>query len=261
MAPLGKTQFSHAPAESNRGPDSPQQESSIEARTVLISETFSSRQGEGKLTGTDSFFIRTSGCNLRCWFCDTPYASWNPTGSRLSIESLIATARDRGVEHVVLTGGEPLLPTAAVELSMAVIEAGFHLTIETAGTIDKPIPCDLLSLSPKLSDSTPAADQHPRWSELHEERRMPLGIMRGLIDAAVDFQLKFVVSGASQIDEIRQIVNDLEVADDDVFLMPNGVTVEQMDQAQQWLKPLCESIGYHYCDRMQIRWFGNRRGT
>lgn len=227
----------------------------------MISETFSSRQGEGKLTGTESFFIRTTGCNLRCWFCDTPYASWNPSGDPCSIESLVDATRNSGCSHVVLTGGEPLLPAAAETLSTALMEAGFHLTIETAGTIDKPIACDLLSISPKLASSTPGRDEHPRWSELHEQRRMPLGIMKNLIAAAKAFQLKFVVGQADQLDEVQSVARSLGVTDDEIFIMPQGVTVEEMDQAQRWLRPLVEAAGYQYCDRMQIRWFGNRRGT
>ena len=273
ISPLGKPQVSHAPAESNRGPRRSESDSSDQAdpvndrdanasiNSVLISETFSSRQGEGKLTGTESFFIRTSGCNLRCWFCDTPYASWDARGEKQSIAALLAEARGSGVRHVVLTGGEPLLPSAATKLSTSLMEAGFHLTIETAGTIDKPIACDLLSLSPKLEASTPDQDDHPRWHELHQKRRLPLATMRNLIEAAKDFQLKFVVAEPSQFDEIRSVSAALDVGNQDVFIMPQGVTIEQMDAAQEWLRPWCESAGYQYCDRMQIRWFGNRRGT
>ncbi len=213
------------------------------------------------MTGTDSFFIRTSGCNLRCWFCDTPYASWNPSGDRQSVESLVDAARHSGAGHVVLTGGEPLLSPAVSELSRSLMDAGFHLTIETAGTIDKPIPCDLLSLSPKLADSTPDPEQHPRWSRLHEQRRMPIATMRNLIDAALAYQVKFVVGDRSQFGEIRQVVDSLGVANEDVYIMPQGVTTAAMDAAIEWLRPLAEAAGYQYCDRMQIRWFGNRRGT
>jgi 7-carboxy-7-deazaguanine synthase len=270
---LGKPQVSHAPAESNRGPRPPESDSSdqivpIDDRqrdasinSVLISETFSSRQGEGKLTGTESFFIRTSGCNLRCWFCDTPYASWDARGEKQSIDCLLDQARESGKRHVVLTGGEPLLPSAAQNLSTSLIEAGFHLTIETAGTIHKPIACDLLSLSPKLESSAPDPSEHQRWHRLHQERRLPLATMRTLIEAAKDFQLKFVVTDRSQFDEIRTIAEALDVANQDVFIMPQGVTIEDMDAADKWLRPWCESVGYQYCDRMQIRWFGNRRGT
>ena len=248
VAPLGQAEFSHASLQTARG-------------TLRIAESFTSRQGEGKLTGTDSFFIRTSGCNLRCWFCDTPYASWDATGEKQSIESLVEAAGRAGHAHVVLTGGEPLLPTAGEALSKTLMESGFHLTIETAGTIDKPISCDLLSLSPKLASSAPDANDHPRWNRLHQERRLPLPTMRKLIAAAKDFQLKFVVSGDFQFDEVQSVVRSLAVENKDVFIMPQGITIEDMNNAEKWLRPWSESAGYQYCDRMQIRWFGNRRGT
>ncbi len=229
--------------------------------SVFLSESFVSRQGEGKLTGMNSFFIRTSGCNLRCWFCDTPYASWSPTGKTVSLDQLVNDAIQAKVDYVVLTGGEPLLPSAIESLCNRLFEEGLHVTIETAGTIDKPIACDLLSLSPKLAGSTPDPDQHPRWSELHQSRRLPIDIMRRLIDGAKDYQLKFVVSSPDQFTEICSVADQLDVAADDVFIMPEGVTTEAMDRAQKQLRPLTESHGFQYCDRMQIRWYGNRRGT
>src|SRR5690606_34573913 len=104
---------------------------------------------------TRSFFIRTSGCNLRCWFCDTPYASWNPEGPTQSVDTLVAAAVESGCQHVVLTGGEPLLPRASVELVRRLRAQSLHVTIETAGTIDRELTADLMSISPKLVGSGP----------------------------------------------------------------------------------------------------------
>lgn len=231
------------------------------AATIFVSETFLSRQGEGKLTGTSSFFIRTSGCNLRCWFCDTPYASWKPTGEMISVDSLVQSAVASGVKHVVLTGGEPLLAANFEPLVHALQAADLHVTIETAGTIAKPTACDLLSLSPKLSGSTPDPGEHPRWSRLHEQRRMPLPIMRELIRAAKAFQLKFVIGEKLQFEELLHVTESLGVPTEDVFVMPQATTVQALDAAEAWLRPWTESVGFQYCDRMQIRWYGNRRGT
>src|SRR5438477_4091293 len=72
---------------------------------LLIAEIFSSLQGEGLLTGTPSVFVRASGCNLRCWFCDTPYTSWQPEGEDWSVEAV--------VEEVERLASRPLLPEAA----------------------------------------------------------------------------------------------------------------------------------------------------
>ncbi|MCH2065381.1 MAG: 7-carboxy-7-deazaguanine synthase QueE, partial [Roseibacillus sp.] len=72
---------------------------------MLISEIFYSVQGEGFLAGVPSVFVRTSGCNLRCRWCDTPYASWNPEGEKLPVEKIVAQVREHPARHVVLTGG------------------------------------------------------------------------------------------------------------------------------------------------------------
>lgn len=229
--------------------------------TLPIAETFISRQGEGKLTGTESYFIRTSGCNLRCHFCDTPYASWYPEGEPYDVGKLVTTVRKTGLSHVVVTGGEPLLAAAAPDLCRELRRAGVHVTIETAGTLEVSIECDLLSLSPKLHGSAPDRDRHARWHSLHHSRRMPLPTMRRLLDRAPDYQVKFVVESDDEFPEIAAVVSDLRVDPSDVWIMPEGTTVQSLDAALRWLRPWAESAGYRYSDRMQIRWYGNRRGT
>jgi 7-carboxy-7-deazaguanine synthase len=133
--------------------------------TMFIAETFTSLQGEGMLVGVPSFFIRTSGCNLRCRWCDTPYTSWLPEGERRSVSRLLAEAVDSGARHVVLTGGEPLLQREVGVLTEELGKAGFHITVETAGTVDPEFRCDLLSLSPKTANSDPpgAAGERHLW--------------------------------------------------------------------------------------------------
>jgi tRNA (guanine-N1)-methyltransferase len=74
---------------------------------MLISEIFYSVQGEGELTGVPSVFVRTSGCNLRCNWCDTMYASWSPEGTEMSIAEIVDEVAEHPAQHCVLTGGEP----------------------------------------------------------------------------------------------------------------------------------------------------------
>src|SRR5688500_17359007 len=102
---------------------------------MFISEIFYSIQGEGELAGVPSVFIRTSGCNLRCSWCDTKYASWNPEGSEVAVEEIVGRVRVHPAAHCVLTGGEPMLAKEIAELASRLRAGGFHLTIETAGTI------------------------------------------------------------------------------------------------------------------------------
>ena len=101
---------------------------------MLISEIFYSLQGEGELTGVPSVFVRTSGCNLRCNWCDTPYASWNPEGKQMTVEEIVAEIATHPAKHAVLTGGEPMIAPGIHELAFQLQEAGYHITIETAAT-------------------------------------------------------------------------------------------------------------------------------
>src|SRR5436305_5159726 len=102
---------------------------------MLISEIFYSIQGEGELTGIPSVFVRTSGCNLRCNWCDTMYASWEPEGAQMSLVQIMAEVGKHPAQHVVLTGGEPMIAKGIHDLATALRTAGKHITIETAGTI------------------------------------------------------------------------------------------------------------------------------
>jgi 7-carboxy-7-deazaguanine synthase len=227
---------------------------------LWISETFTSRQGEGRLTGTNSFFIRTSGCNLRCWFCDTPYASWQPEGDWMAVDSLVDAAKVSQCDHVVLTGGEPLLPLGMVELVRRLRSASMHVTIETAGTVYRDAMCDLVSISPKLAGSGPKADSS-KEHQRHEAARWRPQVIRQLIANAADHQLKFVVEDENDFADAVAAANEIGVAAENVWIMPQGTSEVEIDSKANWLAALCDDYGYRYCDRMHIRWYGNRRGT
>src|SRR5213078_4685298 len=110
---------------------------------MRIAEIFYSIQGEGRLTGVPSVFVRTSGCNLRCWYCDTPYTSWKPEGEAMNVADVVAAVDRYPTRHVVVTGGEPLLAPDIEELCEALKERHYHITVETAATVFKPLVCDL----------------------------------------------------------------------------------------------------------------------
>src|SRR5438105_3642528 len=87
---------------------------------MKISELFHSIQGEGKLVGVPSVFVRASGCNLRCVWCDTPYASWEPEGEELGVAEIVRGVGELGARHVVLTGGGPMVVAGGGEWGGAV---------------------------------------------------------------------------------------------------------------------------------------------
>ena len=229
---------------------------------MLISEIYESRQGEGLLTGQVSLFIRTSGCNLRCQFCDTPYTSWQPTGQQMAIDQILADwemTTDR--RHVVITGGEPMLQKDLADLCQACRDRDWHITIETAGTVDRELACDLMSISPKLSNSTPERSRAGEWAARHEATRHRPQIVRRLIDR-YPWQLKFVVDTPDDLAEIDQYVQALGTIERArVLLMPQGVERDELESRGQWLEPACRDRGFRYCPRMHIVWYGNRRGT
>ena len=154
-----------------------------------------------------------------------------------------------------------MLPPAITDLSLQMQQAGLHVTIETAGTIDRKVGCDLMSISPKFRSSGPSPAEHPDWCQRHEKLRKSLASIRRLIDRASSYQLKFVVDSKDDFDELEEIATAVDASAGDIWVMPQGSTIEALDRAKLWLQPWCEQRGFRYCDRMQIRWYGNRRGT
>jgi len=227
---------------------------------VRICEIFESIQGEGLLAGVPSLFIRASGCNLRCAWCDTPYASWAPEGEEWSVNRLAARVRESRLRHVVITGGEPMIFADLVPLTHSLKEEGRHITIETAGTVDADVACDLMSISPKMSNSTPHGIEGGRWVEIHERARLRVDVLRRLT-ARYDYQLKFVVSAPDDLGEICSLAERLGAPPERVLLMPQGVTAEELRERSLWLVDLCRETGFRYCPRLHIFLYGNRRGV
>src|SRR5688572_17257788 len=173
---------------------------------MRVSELFYSIQGEGKLTGVPSVFVRASGCNLRCSWCDTPYASWDPEGDDIAVDEIVRRVAAIRAKHVVVTGGEPMIMPDVEPLCDALKVRGHHVTIETAATVFKPVKLDLASLSPKLSNSTPHERDSGRFAAAHERQRLNVPVIQQFIDTSPDFQLKFVVSDGGDLREIEQIL-------------------------------------------------------
>jgi len=225
---------------------------------MYVAETFASLQGEGILAGTPSFFIRTSGCNLRCRWCDTPYTSWLPEGVRRSVADLVSEAVAAGVRHVVVTGGEPLLQRSIAALTEGLAGAGLHVTVETAGTVDPPFVCDLLSVSPKTSSSDPPGP----WRGRHATLRSDLDPPRRLLQRFPEHQLKFVVEDADDLPEILALLESLGGVDRSrVLLMPEGRTAEEVATRAAEVAALCMRHGFRYTPRLQLDLFGGGRGV
>jgi len=227
---------------------------------LKIAEIFYSIQGEGMLAGTPSVFVRTSGCNLRCVWCDTPYASWGPEGKDVALEEVLAQVARYRAHYVVVTGGEPMIAPEIVPLSEALRQMGLHVTIETAGTVFAPVDCHLMSVSPKLANSTPVEREGGRWATQHDRLRIRPDVLRRLM-GAYDYQLKFVVTEEDDLGEIRDLVAQLRANPQRVVLMPEGTDPEILRERAVWLVEICKEHGYRFSPRLHIDLYGNRRGV
>jgi 7-carboxy-7-deazaguanine synthase len=228
---------------------------------MRISEIFYSIQGEGRLLGVPSVFVRTSGCNLRCRWCDTPYTSWKPEGRSWSVKKILGEIDKYPTRHVVITGGEPLLAPDLEQLTLQLKQRGAHITVETAATIFKPVAADLISLSPKLANSTPWRRGKGEFAAMHDKRRLNYQVMQEFIDG-YDYQLKFVIDRKQDLEEVRTVIGGLQHVDTvKVMLMAQGIKQEELVRKAHWIVESCKQYGYSYTPRLHIQLFGNRRGT
>ena len=189
-------------------------------------ECFHSLQGEGRYAGIPSFFIRTTGCNLRCVFkdsiCDTAYSSFNPekpiwkTNEELINYFTELSKSHPRTTHVVITGGEPLLQRDGLKeflTEIFKIRKDWVVTIETNGTmpildtLSKDYRVSLYSVSPKLGSSVDynhkflSAEQ----AKHHDDLRINYKNLFNVVTSGVPYQFKFVYSGPECVDEIKDI--------------------------------------------------------
>jgi 7-carboxy-7-deazaguanine synthase len=133
---------------------------------------------------------------------------------------------------------------------------GLHVTIETAGTVDRPVECDLMSISPKLAHSTPEG----RLGIQHERLRFQPEILQRLM-AAYPYQLKFVVSHPDDLDEIERMLERISADRARVILMPEGVEPKILHERGVWLAEIAKVKGFRFSPRLHLELWGNRRGV
>jgi 7-carboxy-7-deazaguanine synthase len=218
-----------------------------------VSELFYSLQGEGLYAGMPSYFIRFTGCNLACTWCDTPYASRTTEGDSLSLGELLShVEKVPETAHVVLTGGEPMLQKELHALCKALAQAGREVTIETNGTYPpRGIRVALASLSPKLPGSQP--DGSGALDPAAAAEWMRTG----------NYQFKFVVRDGTDVEAAAAFLDHLPIPWDPtrVFLMPEGREPEAVAHHTAAVVEECLRRGLRYGRRLQLDLFGDKRGT
>lgn len=243
-----------------------------------VPEIFLTIQGEGASAGRPAVFVRLSGCNLHCWWCDTPYTwNWAESGfahrdtdaggeryevsdERLTLS--VAEVAERifqlaaTPERLVLTGGEPMMQQTALAALVAIVKAGSPATlieVETNGTI-APKPelqplIDQFNVSPKLAGSRNDQAIRRRTDVLREYAADPRATF------------KFVVSEEDELGEVDRMVAAYDLVLSRVYLMAEGTTTELLNSRAGWLITAASTRSYGYSDRLHIRLFSNKRGV
>ena len=241
-----------------------------------LGETYTCLQGEGKYMGVPHILIRVTGCRLRCQFsnsfCDTPYASWKPEKGIFTLNDVVKVYESNPqIKYTMVTGGGPTIhPKLLKELCIIGKQYDHIITIETEGSEFVETEADCISLSPKLSNSTPRPGTWMDYAnrevtekdkQLHEKWRCNYDAMRQLIDNHEDYQLKPVISNEKDLQEVKELQKILDIPNNMVWLMPEGLVSEQLNERRVWLMKICEDEGYNYTDRLHIIAFGDKRGV
>jgi 7-carboxy-7-deazaguanine synthase len=207
-------------------------------------------QGEGFLAGVPSVFIRLAGCPLHCKWCDTKYALSESAGEDYDITAIVEKVRQRPCQYVVITGGEPMVNPKLSGLVQQLKALNKHTTIETAGIAYVPgLACDLMSISPKLSNST-----------LHKDSRLDITVLRELIDN-YEYQLKFVVDSQDDLEETQQAIKKTgNIEPGKVMLMPQAASRQEYIEKAPLVAELCKKNGFAFSPRLQIMLWDNKRG-
>jgi 7-carboxy-7-deazaguanine synthase len=240
-------------------------------------EIFFSVQGEGKNVGRPSVFVRTSMCNLYCAWCDTDYTwNWEGTSFRhardaelgyrkfskdeqivpIDSDAVVAEVRAFPCEHVVLTGGEPLLQQPElVEVMQKLRSANeaYWFEVETNGTIVPTPEFDGLvnqyNVSVKLSNAAVRADQRLRPEALRFLTTNPKSMF------------KLVVKDREDVTEVLALAKEYSLRPDNIWLMPEGTTASALHERALWLAETCKQHGFRLADRLHIHLYGDKRGV
>lgn len=242
----------------------------------LIVDLHTCIQGEGLYAGVPHILVRFTGCNLNCmfsdWICDTAYASWKPENGMYSYFDLVKLILDNPqISHAFITGGEPTIhPDMLKDVVEIFKKHKYFVAIETNGTkYIEDTNLDFITMSPKLKNSVPVPDTMIKNDiverlgtiadrDKQENNRYKPNEIRKWMENH-HYQFKFVVTNSEQLKEVKQYQQDLEIPTDRIYLMPEGVTAEQLQKRRPWLIETCIKEGYNYTDRLHIVAYDNKR--
>jgi 7-carboxy-7-deazaguanine synthase len=228
----------------------------IRANKFLVNEIFYSIQGEGASIGLPAVFLRLHICNLTCEWCDTRY-TWDPLHpdyakyESVDLAELLARLQAFPCRRLIITGGEPLLHTAAIDKLLPELGEEWTVEIETNGTLPGSLlireRCQL-NISPKL----PSARNRARTIK---------PTVLALLANSRDPWFKFVVADRTDFEAMVRVIEQCGLPKDRVIVMPEGQDPETLAAHALAIVELVKSGGYRLLPRLHVMLYGNRRGV
>jgi 7-carboxy-7-deazaguanine synthase len=248
-------------------------------KTLPILELYRCVQSEGSRFGRPTIAVRTTGCTHRCFFgeggwCDSWYTSIHPEKGTFKFQDIIDIYdQNPHIKEMMLTGGSPTMHPALVnELTHFAYERNIFITIESEGShfIETDYPINLISLSPKFSNSVPVlgavtpqgsiADE--KMVKQHNKFRLNTLAIKQMIDFHSDYHYKPVWDGSKEnLEEIENFRVKLDIPKDKTYIMPAGDTRETLVQMYPLVFEMCAEEGYNMTGRDHIIAFDQARGV
>ena len=246
-------------------------------KNLPIVEVYTAVQSEGSRQGFPTIVIRTTGCTHRCYFgeggwCDSWYTSIHPEKGKYNFNDIIKKYEDNPhIKEMMLTGGSPTMHAKLVnELTHFAHENNIFITIENEGSHYLPTdyPIDLLSISPKFSNSIPVlgaltpqgAVVDERMIKKHNSKRCNIEAIKQSIEYHDDYHIKPVLDkNLTMVGEVEELIKELNVPDDKVWAMPAGDTREALFESYPKVMDFVRDRGWRFTGRAHIMAFNDQR--
>ena len=248
-------------------------------KRLPVLEVYRCVQSEGSRFGRPTIAVRTTGCTHRCYFgeggwCDSWYTSIHPEKGTFNFNDIIKIYDDNPhIREMMLTGGSPTMhPKLVNEITHFAMKRGIIVTIETEGShfLKTDLPINLISLSPKFSNSIPklgaltpnGKETDERMIKQHNKLRLNYNAIRKTLDYHTDYHYKPVWDGTEEcLKEIEDFRIKMEIPKHKTFIMPAGDTRKELIKMYPLVFDLCAEVGYNMTGRDHIIAFDTQRGV
>ena len=246
-------------------------------KTLPVLELYTAVQSEGSRQGYPTIVVRTTGCTHRCYFgeggwCDSWYTSIHPEKGTFNFQDIIDMYDEHPhISEMMLTGGSPTMHPALVnELTHFAHERNIFITIETEGSHFLPTdyPINLLSISPKFSNSVPVVGALTPQGDIvdekmvkkHNSKRCNIDAIKQSIEYHDDYHIKPVLDkDLSMVPEVEDLIKELKIPDEKIWAMPAGDDREALFKSYGPVMNFVRDRGWRYTGRSHIMAFDTER--